>query len=171
MSELLKELENSGLFSHIEGKKNIKKLVPFIRNSSRADNRGVPSYYALSANAEQLIKLFAKRNVKEIIISSLNRTKILPNVLKFATLSFFNIVKDIKQQELYNFFISLGNQDSNRVKEVTDGLIALQSQISQLPESKLEELAQNAVDSTIQNTDNIDESLFRLFTLINVYEN
>jgi hypothetical protein len=121
-SEILKVLSDSGLLIHLDEKKEI----PEYHGQGKKSLLGRPSSYKVSNEFQQLKLLLSKPQVLELIIKSLESTMVLYNALKYLTISFFYLLRDIEQRELYDAFKSASTKTHEEIRNATiDSILSI----------------------------------------------
>jgi hypothetical protein len=165
LSELLSILKENGIFSHIDGKSNVKKLRQFIKN----EDGGMYSCYKLSSSIDQLLKLFENPKVTEKIISALTRSGILYEALKYPSAFFHYFILDADRQLLHESLNSVVKDKPEELSKTIDEIMQLKSYLTGLSDSELEQLAQKGLDLSMKSENkDIHASLYRLFVILTI---
>ena len=146
MSELLTTMEIEGLFSHILGKEEMEKL----RGRLPKSDGGPYLSYMLSHDANEVIRLISIPEALEKIIVALDNSNILYKALKYLTLSFFYMLRDVQREELSDAFRSIGKNDPKEVTIVTEELIRQKTKLSKFTDFQLERYAEKLLGGNMR---------------------
>ena len=146
MSELLTTMEIEGLFSHILGKEEMEKL----RGRLPKSEGGPYLSYMLSHHANEVIRLISIPEALEKIIVALDNSNILYKALKYLTLSFFYMLRDVQREELSDAFRSIGKNDPKEVTIVTEELIRQKTKLSKFTDFQLERYAEKLLGGNMR---------------------
>jgi hypothetical protein len=140
MSEILTSLEASGLFLHIDSRKEMRNLM----GRKKLNLEGRPSGYKLSLNATKVLSLLSKPEAIEIIVKSLEESKLIFCFIKHRITGFLYFVKYATRKDLENLFRSVSDNNTDKISEDIQFYLSIKPVLSSLDKLNIERIADQA---------------------------
>jgi hypothetical protein len=162
LSEVLKILENSGLFKNIKTKKDIKKIIGYINPKLK----GRPSLYVIPIKVTDIDKFLSRTKIRRVIIKHLSHTKLLHELIYHLIYSFYRYVMEASDRQLYECFRSVANLDSNEAANLVQKYSEVKSGLLSSDEKLLYKLANVGTSEFLKNITKVKSDLLNRILLL-----
>jgi DNA-binding HxlR family transcriptional regulator len=163
LSEVLKVLENAGLFKNIKSKKKIKELIGY-RNPKL---KGRPSLYVIPIKVIDINTFLSRHKIRRVIIKHLSRTKLLHQFIYYVVYGFYRFVREASDKQLYEGFRSVADIDSKEADDLVQKYTEVKSVLLSSDEKLLVKLAKASTNEFLKNmTKNKSDLLKRILLLL-----
>jgi hypothetical protein len=162
LSEVLRVLENTGLFKNIKSKKDIKKIIGY-RNPKL---KGRPSLYVIPIKVTEIDNFLSRPKIRRVIIKHLSHTNLLHEFIYYLIYGFYRYVMEASDRQLYEGFRSVANMDSNEADDLVQKYTEVKSGLLSSDEKLLDKLANASTNEFLKNMTKDKSDLLKLILLL-----
>lgn len=165
LSEVLRALENSGLFKNIKNNKDIKKIVGY----RKAKLKGRPSLYIIPNKVIEINKFLSRPQISKVIIKHLSQTKLLQEFIYYLIYGFYRFAMEASDRQLYEGFRSVAGIDTKEATDIVQKYSEVKSFLLSSDEKMLDKLAKESTNEFLENTTKNKSDLLKRVLLL-LYE-
>jgi hypothetical protein len=163
LTEVLKKLEEMGLFDNIKGMKNLRFSSKGKRKKINIE--GYPSGYKLTSDAQRIQSLLSKPECVDLIINSLIEAKLLYSYLKYTLTCSLYLYKYASDKQLYQLLKSVISSELTDYDKFIERISPIRTAINALDDQKIEEITEKSAENLLKE---YKTDIMRIFLLLSI---
>jgi hypothetical protein len=162
LSEVLKVLEKSKLFSHVESKRDLKKIL----GCRKVDLKGRPSHYIIPTKIVEIDNFLSRPEIIKIIIKHLTKTNVLREFIKGIIYEFYLFIIDANENELSDGFRSVSNLSDQEITRLVRMYCKVKSRLLSSNRKIIDVMAERSANDLLRKTKQTPDLVKRILLLL-----